>query len=46
MAYDATRQVFYVLERDSTAGALSYKQVFEMSLKGATNILGNAVANE
>ena len=46
VAYDAARQVFYVLERDSTAGALSYKQVFEVSLKGATNILGNAVANE
>ncbi|MEN9877351.1 MAG: hypothetical protein RLZZ158_390, partial [Cyanobacteriota bacterium] len=46
VAYDATRQVFYVLERDSAVGALSYKQVFEMSLKGATNILGNAVANE
>jgi len=46
VAYDAARQVFYVLERDSTAGALSYKQVFEVSLKGATNILGNAIANE
>ncbi|MCX5938821.1 MAG: esterase-like activity of phytase family protein [Cyanobium sp. LacPavin_0920_WC12_MAG_62_9] len=46
VAYDAARQVFYVLERDSTAGALSYKQVFEVSLKGATNILGNAVSNE
>ncbi|WP_341899298.1 esterase-like activity of phytase family protein, partial [Synechococcus sp. UW140] len=46
VAYDAKRQVFYVLERDSAPGALSYKQVFEVSLKGATNILGNAVANE
>ena len=46
VAYDAARQVFYVMERDSAVGALSYKQVFEMSLKGATNILGNAVANE
>ncbi|MFW6732495.1 MAG: choice-of-anchor I domain-containing protein, partial [Synechococcus sp.] len=46
VAYDATRQVFYVLERDSTAGALSNKLVFEVSLKGATNILGNGVANE
>ncbi|MCX5946372.1 MAG: esterase-like activity of phytase family protein, partial [Cyanobacteria bacterium] len=46
VAYDAARQVFYVMERDSAAGALSYKQVFEMSLKGATNILGNGVANE
>jgi len=46
VAYDAARQVFYVLERDSAPGALSYKQVFEMSLKGATNILGNAIANE
>jgi hypothetical protein len=35
-----------VLERDSAAGALSYKQVFEVSLKGAPNILGNAIANE
>lgn len=46
VAYDATRQVFYVLERDSTASALSNKLVFEVSLKGATNILGNGVANE
>ena len=45
-AYDPARQVFYVLERDSAAGAASYKQVFEMSLKGATNILGNTLANE
>ena len=46
VAYDAARQVFYVMERDSAVGALSYKQVFEMSLKGATNILGNTLANE
>ncbi|NDG73957.1 MAG: hypothetical protein EBX49_01150, partial [Synechococcaceae bacterium WB8_1B_136] len=46
VAYDPTRQVFYVLERDSTAGALSYKQIFEVSLKGATNTLGNSIANE
>ena len=46
VAYDAKRQVFYVLERDSAPGALSYKQVFEVSLKGATNILNNPVANE
>jgi len=46
VAYDPARQVFYVLERDSAAGAASYKQVFEVSLKGASNILGNAVANE
>lgn len=46
VAYDSTKQVFYVLERDSAPGALSYKQVFEVSLKGATNILGNSVANE
>ena len=46
VAYDPSRQVFYVLERDSTLGAISYKQVFEVSLKGATNILGNSIANE
>ncbi|NBQ92007.1 MAG: hypothetical protein EBT96_11590, partial [Betaproteobacteria bacterium] len=46
VAYDATRQVFYVLERDSAPGALSYKQVFEVSLKGATNVLGNSISNE
>ena len=45
-AYDSARQVFYVLERDSAVGAASFKQVFEVSLKGATNILENAVANE
>ena len=45
-AYDPARQVFYVLERDSAVGAVSYKQVFEVSLKGATNILGNTLANE
>ncbi|NBR72218.1 MAG: esterase-like activity of phytase family protein, partial [Proteobacteria bacterium] len=44
--YDPSRQVFYVVERDSTPGALSYKQVFEVSLKGASNILGNNIANE
>ncbi|NDD21806.1 MAG: hypothetical protein EB094_07470, partial [Synechococcaceae bacterium WBA_3_309] len=46
VAYDSIRQVFYVLERDSAPGAISYKQVFEVSLKGATNILGNSIANE
>ena len=45
-AYDPARQVFYVLERDSAVGAVSYKQIFEVSLKGVTNILGNAIANE
>ena len=46
VAYDPSRQVFYVLERDSAPGAISYKQIFEVSLKGATNILGNSIANE
>lgn len=38
--YDPELDVFYVIERDSSRDAEGKKYIFQISLKGATNILG------
>lgn len=46
VAFDPARGTLLVMERDSAVGPTSIKQVYEVSLKGATNVLGNSLARE
>ena len=46
VAFDPVRGTMLVMERDSASGPNSIKQIFEVSLSGATNILGNTIARE
>ncbi len=39
VAYDAARNVFLVMERDSTRALNGFKSVYEVDLRGATNTL-------
>ena len=44
VAYDAARNVFLVMERDSSRALNGYKSVYEVDLRGATNTLPVTIA--
>ncbi|NES66050.1 MAG: calcium-binding protein, partial [Okeania sp. SIO2D1] len=43
--YDADADTFYILERDSSTTATGKKFIFEIDLKGATNLLADGAPN-
>jgi 2',3'-cyclic-nucleotide 2'-phosphodiesterase (5'-nucleotidase family) len=46
VAFDATRGVFLVIERDSSRSLTGFKHVFEVDLRGATNTLAITSATD
>jgi Esterase-like activity of phytase/Cadherin domain len=46
VTYDAARNVFLVMERDSTRARNGFKSVYEVDLRGATNTLPLTLGNQ